>query len=75
MKRSSARLIIALLATAAIVALWSRDRSELFYCELANNSAASWHCHEAQIQLVIQIVITLLLAAAAWVWTRQIRNA
>jgi hypothetical protein len=72
MKRSSARLIIGVLAVGAILALASYGIPRITACY--NGTFYRAHCHALQFRLLMQIVAVLLITVAAWIVTRQMKK-
>jgi hypothetical protein len=65
-------MIIVLFAFAAILGLWATYAPKMSVCQA--NSYVLTFCRGAQTQFFLEIVIVLLLAIAALIWTRQLSS-
>jgi hypothetical protein len=74
MKRASARLIILLLTIAAVVWRYAAVQQRWWTCSLSRMTQPGY-CSRAAHLLATEVGIVLLIAAAAFVWTRQLPEA
>jgi hypothetical protein len=70
-KRGSARIIIALVALAAILALCAYAVPSIAICRL---HFVESYCEGLRMRLYFEVAAVLALAIAAWIGTRQMDN-
>jgi hypothetical protein len=71
MKRASARLIILLLTIAAVLWRYTVITEMWWTCNLIRMMRGGY-CTRARHMFTVEVGIIILIAAAAWVWARQL---